>query len=52
MKVGIIVVLTIYLISFIINLLRKNPWSNKEEKAIQIKIETIILNTIVTVRFV
>ena len=49
MKVGIIIVLTIYLISIIINLLRKNPWSNREEKAIQIRIETIILNTIVTV---
>ena len=41
--------LTIYFISYMINILSQKPWSTKEEKTIKIQIETTILNTVVTI---
>ena len=41
--------LTIYFISFMINLLSKKAWNTKEEKEIKVQIETTILNTVVTI---
>lgn len=41
--------LTLYFISFMVNIVNRKPWKQKEEKAIEIQIETTILNTVVTI---
>ncbi len=48
MRFLVIIILTIYLVGFFINLFSRKPWKRKTEKGISICIETTILNTVLT----